>query len=98
VPSAGIRLRSVSMDFDYMTSFLVDVPEAYERLLLDCMIGDPTLFTRADEVETAWQLIDPIEAAWRDDRPELGMYAAGTWGPDASDTLLRNDGREWHRP
>jgi glucose-6-phosphate 1-dehydrogenase len=98
VPSAGIRLRSVSMDFDYMTSFLVDVPEAYERLLLDCMIGDPTLFTRADEVETAWQLIDPIEAAWRDDRPELGTYAAGTWGPDASDMLLRKDGREWHRP
>jgi glucose-6-phosphate 1-dehydrogenase len=98
VPSAGVRLRSVSMDFDYMTSFLVDVPEAYERLLLDCMIGDPTLFTRSDEVETAWQLIDPIEAAWRDDRPELGMYAAGSWGPEASDKLLRSDGREWHRP
>jgi glucose-6-phosphate 1-dehydrogenase len=98
VPSAGIRLRSVSMDFQYMTSFLVEVPEAYERLLLDCMIGDPTLFTRADEVETAWKLIDPIEAAWRDDRPPLAMHAAGTWGPSASAKLLQGDRREWHRP
>jgi glucose-6-phosphate 1-dehydrogenase len=98
VPSAGIRLRSVSMDFQYLTSFLVEVPEAYERLLLDCMIGDPTLFTRADEVETAWKLIDPIEAAWRDDRPPLAMYAAGTWGPDEAVKLLQADGREWHRP
>src|SRR6266702_1269751 len=58
VPSAGVRLRSVNMDFLYSSSFLVETPEAYERLLLDCMIGDPTLFTRADEVETAWRLID----------------------------------------
>jgi glucose-6-phosphate 1-dehydrogenase len=98
VPSAGLRIRSVTMDFQYMTSFLVETPEAYERLLLDCMIGDPTLFTRADEVETAWKLIDPIEAAWRDDRPPLGMYAAGTWGPPAAARLLHDDGREWHRP
>ncbi|MGH7765790.1 MAG: glucose-6-phosphate dehydrogenase, partial [Candidatus Dormibacteraceae bacterium] len=80
------------------TSFLVETPEAYERLLLDCMIGDPTLFTRADEVETAWALIDPIEAGWRDDRPQLGMYPAGAWGPSAAAKLLQSDGREWHRP
>jgi len=98
VPSAGLRIRSVNMDFGYMTSFLIETPEAYERLLLDCMIGDPTLFTRADEVETAWKLIDPIEAAWRDDRPTLGMYAAGTWGPPAAARLMHDDGREWHRP
>ena len=98
VPSAGLRIRSVTMDFQYMTSFLVEAPEAYERLLLDCMIGDPTLFTRADEVEAAWQLIDPIEEAWRNGRPPLGFYAAGTWGPDASAQLLHGDGREWHRP
>ena len=98
VPSAGIKLRSVTMDFEYATSFLVDVPEAYERLLLDCMIGDPTLFTRADEVETAWKLVDPIEAAWRDDRPPLQMYDAGTWGPPGAARLLAQDGREWHRP
>jgi glucose-6-phosphate 1-dehydrogenase len=98
VPSAGVRLRNVAMDFDYMTSFLIETPEAYERLLLDCMIGDPTLFTRADEVEAAWKFIDPIEAAWRDDRPQLSMYASGTWGPAAAAKLLQLDGREWHRP
>jgi glucose-6-phosphate 1-dehydrogenase len=98
VPSAGLKIRSVTMDFQYMTSFLVETPEAYERLLLDCMIGDPTLFTRADEVETAWSLIDPIEAAWRDGRPPLGVYPAGTWGPSASAKLLEADDREWHRP
>ena len=98
VPSAGLRIRSVTMDFQYMTTFLVETPEAYERLLLDCMIGDPTLFTRADEVEAAWKLIDPIEAAWRDGHPPLAMYAGGTWGPPAASKLLQQDGREWHRP
>jgi glucose-6-phosphate 1-dehydrogenase len=98
VPSAGVRLRNVTMDFMYTSSFLVETPEAYERLLLDCMIGDPTLFTRSDEVEAAWKLIDPIEAAWRDDRPQLSMYASGTWGPATADKLLKADGREWHRP
>jgi glucose-6-phosphate 1-dehydrogenase len=98
VPAAGIRLRSVAMDFLYVSSFLFEVPEAYERLLLDCMIGDPTLFTRADEVETAWRLVDPVEAAWRDGRPALQMYPAGTWGPPASAKLLEAEGREWHRP
>jgi glucose-6-phosphate 1-dehydrogenase len=98
VPSAGLRLRNVSMDFTYMSSFLVETPEAYERLLLDCMIGDPTLFTRADEVEAAWSFIDPIEAAWRDDRPPLSFYPSGTWGPPEADKLVQADGREWHRP
>ncbi len=98
VPSAGLRLRNVAMDFTYMSSFLVETPEAYERLLLDCMIGDPTLFTRADEVEAAWAFIDPIEAAWRDGRPSLSMYPAGTWGPAAADRLIQADRREWHRP
>jgi glucose-6-phosphate 1-dehydrogenase len=98
VPSAGLRIRSVTMDFQYMTSFLVEAPEAYERLLLDCMIGDPTLFTRSDEVEAAWSLIDPIEDAWRNGRPPLETYASGTWGPPTSSKLLQGDGREWHRP
>ena len=88
----------MTMDFQYVTSFLVEAPEAYERLLLDCMIGDPTLFTRADEVEAAWTLVDPIENAWRDGRPRLQTYAAGSWGPDAAAELLHADGREWHRP
>ncbi len=98
VPSAGLRIRSVNMDFQYMTSFLVEAPEAYERLLLDCMIGDPTLFTRADEVEAAWHLIDPIEESWRSGVPPLGMYPGGAWGPEAATVLLQADGREWHRP
>ena len=98
VPSAGLRIRSVTMDFQYVTSFLVEAPEAYERLLLDCMIGDPTLFTRADEVEAAWTLVDPIENAWRSGRPPLATYAAGTWGPEPATQLLKADGREWHRP
>jgi glucose-6-phosphate 1-dehydrogenase len=98
VPSAGLRIRSVAMDFQYMTSFLTGVPEAYERLLLDCMIGDPTLFTRSDEVEAAWKIVDPIEGAWRDGRPPLGMYPAGAWGPPAATKLIQADGREWHRP
>jgi len=98
VPSAGLRIRSVTMDFQYMTSFLIEAPEAYERLLLDCMIGDPTLFTRADEVEAAWRLIDPVEESWRAGRPPLGMYPSGSWGPPSAAQLLQADGREWHRP
>jgi glucose-6-phosphate 1-dehydrogenase len=86
------------MDFLYASSFLIEAPEAYERLLLDCMIGDPTLFTRSDEVEAAWKIVDPIEAGWRDGRPPLGMYPAGTWGPPAAAKLIQADGREWHRP
>jgi glucose-6-phosphate 1-dehydrogenase len=81
-----------------MSSFLVDAPDAYERLLMDCMLGDPTLFTRADEVETAWKLIDPIEESWREGSPPLQTYPAGSWGPKAADKMLAADGREWHKP
>ena len=62
------------------------------------MIGDPTLFTRADEVEAAWHLIDPIEESWRNGVPPVGTYPGGAWGPDAATVLLQADGREWHRP
>ena len=98
VPTAGLVIRSVNMDFLYTTSFLDDAPDAYERLLVDCMLGDPTLFTRSDEVETAWSLMDPIEDGWRTHEPPLQTYASGSWGPLASDLLLAADGREWHRP
>ena len=92
VPSAGVKLRSVTMDFEYATSFLVETPEAYERLLLDCMIGDPTLFIRADVVEASWALIDPIEAAWRDGRrcrctkrgPGVRPARPSCWKPTAA--------------
>jgi glucose-6-phosphate 1-dehydrogenase len=83
------------MDFEYITSFLVEAPEAYERLLLDCMIGDPTLFTRADEVEAAWSLVDPILSYFQSHKPNFPNYAAGTWGPREADDLLERDGRHW---
>jgi glucose-6-phosphate 1-dehydrogenase len=98
VPTAGMVIRSVNMDFLYASSFLVDAPDAYERLLLDCMLGDPTLFTRADEVEVAWTLVDGIEAGWRHGQPPLETYPSGTWGPLGADRLLARDGRTWHRP
>jgi glucose-6-phosphate 1-dehydrogenase len=98
VPTAGVVIRSVNMDFLYASSFLVDAPDAYERLLLDCMLGDPTLFTRADEVEAAWALMDGIEAGWRQGEPPLEPYPAGTWGPAGAERLLARDGRAWHRP
>ena len=98
VPSAGIRIRSVNMDFLYMSSFLVDAPDAYERLLMDCMLGDPTLFTRADEVETAWSIVDPIEESWAAGKPALEFYEAGTWGPEGADQMLARDLSTWHRP
>jgi glucose-6-phosphate 1-dehydrogenase len=98
VPISAMSIRSVNMDFLYASSFLVDAPDAYERLLLDCMLGDPTLFTRADEVEAAWTLIDCIESVWRQDQPPLESYPAGTWGPSGADRLLEEDGRKWHRP
>jgi glucose-6-phosphate 1-dehydrogenase len=97
VPGPGVQLRTVHMDFLYGGAFRTDMPEAYERLLLDCMRGDSTLFTRADEVIEQWQLVDAIVAAWRRDRPMFPNYAAGTWGPPSSDGLLAVDGRKWRR-
>jgi glucose-6-phosphate 1-dehydrogenase len=97
VPGQGMQLRTVHMDFLYGGAFRADMPEAYERLLLDCMRGEATLFTRADEVDEQWQLVDAIVAAWRRDRPSFPNYAAGTWGPPSSDELLHRDGRSWRR-
>ncbi|HEX6488495.1 MAG TPA: glucose-6-phosphate dehydrogenase [Candidatus Dormibacteraeota bacterium] len=98
IPTAGIRIGSVNMDFLYMSSFLVDAPDAYERLLVDCMLGDATLFARIDEVEAAWRLVDPIESSWAESRPQLSFYEAGTWGPKEADEMLASDGHAWHRP
>jgi len=98
VPAAGIKMRSVNMDFMYLSSFLIEAPDAYERLIVDCMIGDPTLFTRSDEVETAWALVDPIEERWAQTQPDFPNYEAGTWGPLAADQLIQRDGFEWYNP
>ena len=97
VPGQGMTLRTVHMDFLYGGVFRTGIPEAYERLLLDCFLGDATLFTRADEVEEQWSLVDTIVAGWSRDRPSFPNYAAGTWGPHVADELLRRDGRTWRR-
>jgi len=99
VPGPTMRLRTVNMDFFYGSSFLVESPDAYERLILDCMLGDPTLFAREDEVERAWQLTDEVERGWAaEPPPDFPNYAAGTWGPEAADALMERDGRRWRRP
>jgi glucose-6-phosphate 1-dehydrogenase len=97
VPGQGLQIRTVHMDFLYGGAFRTDMPEAYERLLLDCMRGDSTLFTREDEVVEQWKLVDAIVAAWQRDRPSFPNYAAGTWGPPTAEELLQRDGRAWRR-
>jgi glucose-6-phosphate 1-dehydrogenase len=95
VPGAGMTIRNVHMDFLYGGAFRTGLPEAYERLILDAMVGDQTLFTRTDEVEEQWSLVDAIVAAWRRDRPAFPNYAAGTWGPASANELIGRDAREW---
>jgi glucose-6-phosphate 1-dehydrogenase len=96
VPGSSMEVRDVSMDFLYGESFTESSPEAYERLLLDVMIGDATLFPRNEEVELSWAVIDPLEAFWEGSKPEL--YRAGEWGPRCADEMLARDGRVWRRP
>jgi glucose-6-phosphate 1-dehydrogenase len=89
----------VTMEFRYGTSFGAEPPEAYERLILDCMLGDGTLFTRGDEVEASWTWIDRIEKGWTKAKaPEFPNYPSGNWGPKEADALLERDGRQWRRP
>ncbi len=97
VPGQGMTVRTVNMDFVYGGSFRTGLPEAYERLILDAMRGDPTLFTRADEIEEQWRIVDSIRARWADQIPDFPNYAAGTWGPDDADELITRDGRSWRR-
>ena len=96
-PDTVAETRSVDMEFHYAEAFgPTAIPEAYERLLLDALQGDASLFTRADEVETAWALIDPILQTWENHgTPPLATYKPGTWGPYEADTLLARDGRRW---
>ena len=95
VPGLGMTIRNVHMDFLYGGSFRTGMPEAYERLILDAMLGDATLFTRIDEVYEQWSLVDAIVASWPRDRPAFPNYPAGTWGPPSADELLHRDGRSW---
>jgi glucose-6-phosphate 1-dehydrogenase len=98
VPGGAIAIRDVAMDFRYGTAFGSNTPEAYERLLLDAMRGDATLFTRHDEVEAQWKFIDPILEAWKTPSFPLAFYPAGSWGPAEADELLRRDGNLWRKP
>ena len=99
LPGTALRLERVKMDFHYSSSFGKSSPEAYERLLLDAMAGDATLFARRDEVEHAWQFIDEIEHAWHnaENPPPMAEYPAGSWGPSEADELLNRTGRTWRR-
>jgi glucose-6-phosphate 1-dehydrogenase len=95
VPDAGMQLRMTDLEFNF-SEFQEQMPEAYERLLLDAIHGDASLFARADEVELAWGIIDPILAAWKElKQPELCLYEPGFWGPESSTHWMREQGREW---
>jgi glucose-6-phosphate 1-dehydrogenase len=97
VPGTQMEIRDVNMDFQYGGSFTESSPEAYERLILDVLLGDPPLFPQHVEVELSWQILDPIIKHWAaKGRPE--RYLAGTWGPPSADAMLARDGRTWRRP
>ena len=98
VPGLGMAIRPVTMDFTYGSAFSVDSPDAYETLILDVLQGDASLFTRADEVEEAWGIVDPLIEAWATSpAPDFPNYDAGTWGPQTADELVTRDHRHWRR-
>jgi glucose-6-phosphate 1-dehydrogenase len=97
-PGPDLDLRSVSMDFRYGASFGREPPEAYERLLLDAVLGDASLFTRRDTLVRSWEIVDSVTTAWRTAPPALATYEAGSWGPAAADRLLQPSGRAWRQP
>jgi glucose-6-phosphate 1-dehydrogenase len=97
VPGVGMQVRDVTMDFGYGHAFTEASPEAYERLILDVLLGDPPLFPRHEEVELSWKILDPIEQFWaKQGKPE--QYRPGTWGPSSADEMLAQDGRAWRIP
>ena len=96
VPGSAMEVRDVNMDFAYGESFTEASPEAYERLILDVLIGDPPLFPRQEEVELSWRILDPIEEFWAENtKPE--QYASGSEGPASADAMMARDGRAWRR-
>jgi glucose-6-phosphate 1-dehydrogenase len=93
-----MNIGAVDMDFDYEDYFGDTPSTGYERLLHDCMVGDATLFQRADQVEAGWAVVEPILQAWHDERaPKFPNYKAGSWGPEAADELLGRDGGAWEQ-
>lgn len=99
MPGPALRTRSVDMDFRYGSSFGISTADAYDRLLIDCMMADQTLFTRADEVEAAWQVVTPALTVWESptDPAAMPRYEAGTWDPAEAEKLINRDGRRWRR-
>jgi glucose-6-phosphate 1-dehydrogenase len=98
VPGASMQVRDVTMDFGYGHAFTEASPEAYERLILDVLLGDPPLFPRHEEVELSWKILDPIEEFWAAQNGPLEQYTPGSWGPPSADALIERDGRSWRRP
>lgn len=98
VPGNGTNVRDVTMDFGYGHAFTEASPEAYERLILDVLLGDPPLFPRHEEVELSWKILDPVEEYWAAVGGPVDQYAPGSWGPASADDLLARDGRVWRRP
>ncbi len=98
VPGPSFTVRTVSMDFSYSQAFPGGTAEAYERLLLDAMTGDPMLFIRTDEVEQAWHIVAPIQDAFAEGEPPLARYPVGTWGPIEADRLIESSNRQWRTP
>jgi len=97
VPGTAMEVRDVTMDFGYGNAFTESSPEAYERLILDVLLGDPPLFPRHEEVELAWRILDPVEVFWaKQGRPD--PYSAGGWGPASTDEMMRRDRRTWRKP
>jgi glucose-6-phosphate 1-dehydrogenase len=97
LPGQALRIRWVNMDFRYGSSFGSKPPEAYERLLLDCLLGDSTLYARRDMVERGWEIVTPLLEAWKEPPADFPNYAAGTWGPKAAFELMERDGRKWRK-
>ena len=97
LPGQRMRIRWVNMDFRYGSSFGVHTPEAYERLLLDCILGDSTLYARRDMTERGWEIVTPILEAWRRAAPDFPNYAAGTWGPPSAFELIERDAKRWRK-
>ncbi|MBD5787357.1 glucose-6-phosphate dehydrogenase [Cellulosimicrobium terreum] len=97
VPGTAMEVRDVTMDFGYGHSFTESSPEAYERLILDVLLGDPPLFPTREEVELSWKILDPITAYWAE-HGTPDQYRSGTWGPASADEMLARDGRTWRRP
>jgi len=98
-PGTGFDVQNVNMDFHYSDLSHQRIPEAYERLLLDCMTGDSTLYARNDAVMATWKFLDPVLNAWKND-PSIPIfgYPAGTWGPEKADDLIEQKGMTWRYP